>query len=125
MKLQLNGNSLRIGVSRPELERFLAGGPLEETACIDQLSSTALKCALKTALQFPPVKVQYGLRGLTIVLSQEQAKLWSKDGVVGIYSTLNMGLAQPFEIIVEKDFGCIDQVLEMAPDPIGPAPIAA
>ena len=125
MKLRVSGNSLRIGVSRPELERFLAGGPIEDTAYIDELSSSAMKCALKTALQFPPMKVQYGLRGLTIVLSEEQAKIWGRDGMVGIYSTLNIGLAGNFEIIVEKDFGCIDQRLEMAPEPIGPSPIAA
>ena len=125
MKLRVNGNSLRIAVSQPELERFLAGGRIEDTTYVDELSASSLKFALKRALQFPPMKVQYGLRGLTIVLSEEQAKIWGSDGVMGIYSTLNMGIAGRFEVIVEKDFGCIDQVLEMAPEPVGPAPAAA
>jgi hypothetical protein len=130
MKLRMDRHSLRIGVSRIEFERLLLGGRIEDIASLADFSEevapyNAMTYVLRCAGQFPPVKVQYGMRGITIVLSQEQAKLWSRDGVMGIYSTITMGVAEPFEIIVEKDFGCIDQPLQMVPDPIGPAPMAA
>ena len=109
MKLRIKGNSLRLRVSRSELALFQAGGRIEETIHFTAAPEANLTYALESALQASPVTVRYGSREVTVILSRDRARIWEAPSEVGVYTTLDMGPAGSLEVVVEKDFACIDR----------------
>jgi hypothetical protein len=109
MKLRISGNSLRLRVSRSELERFQSGERIEETIHFAAAPEAKLTYALESALQPAPVKVRYGLNEVTVILSEARARIWGMEGEVGVYDTLDIGSVGSLDVIVEKDFACVDR----------------
>jgi hypothetical protein len=109
MKLRIKGNSLRLRVSRSEFAHFQAGGRIEETIRFADAPEARLTYALESAAQSPPVRVQYGFRDVTVILSKEQARTWEAESEVGVYSNLGIGSAGSLAVTVEKDFACLDR----------------
>jgi hypothetical protein len=109
MKLRIKGNSLRLRVSRSELAQFQAEGRIEETIHFTAAPEATLTYALESALRSSPVSVRYGSREVTVILSQDRARIWEAQNEVGVYTTLDMGPAGSLEVVVEKDFACLDR----------------
>jgi hypothetical protein len=109
MKLRIKGNSLRLRVSRSELAHFQAGGRIEETIHFTAAPEATLTYALESALKPSPVTVRYGSREVTVILSKDRARIWGGESEVGVYTTLDMGPAGSLEVVVEKDFACLDR----------------
>jgi hypothetical protein len=109
MKLRIKGNSLRLRVSRSELARFLDGERVEETIQFARAPEASLTYALKSAVQVAPVRVHHKPQLVEIILSEDLAGIWGTEGEVGVYSTLDIGAAGSLEVIVEKDFACLDR----------------
>jgi len=109
MKLRIKGNSLRLRVSRSELAYLQAGGRIEETIRFAEAPEAKLTYALESAAQSLPVRVRYGFHDLTVILSEIQVRIWEGESEVGVYSNLDIGLAGSLEVIVEKDFACLDR----------------
>jgi hypothetical protein len=109
MKLRIKGNSIRLRVSRSELARLQAGGRIEETIHFTAAPGATLTYALESAIKASPVTVRYESREVTVILSEERARIWAAQSEVGVYTTLDMGSAGSLEVVVEKDFACIDR----------------
>ena len=109
MKLRINENSLRLRVSRSELERFQSGERIEQTVHFAAAPEAKLTYALESALQSAPVKVRYESNEVTVVLSEARARIWGVEGEVGVYDTLDIDSAGSLDVIVEKDFACLDR----------------
>jgi hypothetical protein len=109
MKLRIKGNSLRLRVSRSELARFQAGDRIEETIHFAAAPEATLTYALESAFRTSPVAVRYGSREVTVILSKDRARIWSDQSEVGVYTTLDLGPAGSLEVVVEKDFACLDR----------------
>jgi hypothetical protein len=109
MKLRIKGNSLRLRVSRSEFAQFQAGGRIEETIHFTAAPEATLTYALESALRSSPVSVRYGSREVTVILSQDRARIWEGQNEVGVYTTIDMGPAGSLEVVVEKDFACLDR----------------
>jgi hypothetical protein len=109
MKLRIKGNSLRLRVSRPELARFLDGERIEETIHFTRAPEASLTYALESAVQVAPVRVQYESQIVKVIVSEDQASIWGAESQVGVYSSLDIGATGSLEIIVEKDFACLDR----------------
>jgi hypothetical protein len=109
MKLRIKGNSLRLRVSRSELEQFLAGHRVEETIHFAPASQAKLTYALESTLQASAVRVRYRPQEVAVVLSEEQAHAWGKESEVGVYTAVDVGPAGSLEVIIEKDFACLDR----------------
>jgi hypothetical protein len=109
MKLRIKGNSLRLRVSRPELARFLDGERIEETIHFTRAPEASLTYALESAVQVAPVRVQYESQIVKVIVSEDQASIWGAESQVGVYSSLDIGATGSLEVIVEKDFACLDR----------------
>jgi hypothetical protein len=108
MKLRIKENSLRLRISRSELAHLQAGGRIEETIRFAEAPEARLTYALESAVQSSTVRVRYGFHDVTVILSQDQVRVWEAEGEVGIYSNLDIGSAGSLDVIVEKDFACLD-----------------
>jgi hypothetical protein len=109
MKLRIKGNSLRLRVSRSEFARFQAEGRLEETIHFTAAPEATLTYALESALTPSPVTVRYGSGEVTVILSKDRARIWSDESEVGVYTTLDIAPVGSLEVVVEKDFACLDR----------------
>ena len=109
MKLRIKGNSLRLRISRSELARLLDGNRIEETIQFTPVRDSQLSYALVSAVQPAPIRVEYQPQKITVVLAQDRVRVWSLENEIGVYDTLDLGPAGPLEVIVEKDFACLDR----------------
>ena len=109
MKLRIKGNSLRLRVSRSELTRFLSPSRIEETIHFGPGSEAMLTYALESAPLNTEATIRYSPHELTVNISEEQTRKWSEAREVGIYTTVDIGAKGLLEVIIEKDFGCIDR----------------
>jgi hypothetical protein len=109
MKLRIKGNSLRLRVSRSELTRFLAGEEVAETIRFAAAPEAKLTYALARGTQSGVAIVRYCAAEVTVLLSEEQAQRWSQESEVGVYTQVDIAPEGLLELIVEKDFACLDR----------------
>jgi len=109
MKLRIKGNSLRLRVSKSELARLLEDGYIEDAIQLMAAPDAKLTYTLATAIQSHPLRVQCQSHGIMVTLSKEQANAWASAAEVGVYETLSLGAAGSLDVIVEKDFACLDR----------------
>jgi len=109
MKLRMTGNSVRLRVGRSELARFLQEGHIEETIRFAPPPHGTFTWALELG---PPGSAKAAVRyvpcDLAVVVTLEQVDLWREGDPVGIYSKVDLGDGRKLELIVEKDFACLD-----------------
>jgi hypothetical protein len=109
MKLRIKGNSLRLRVSRSELIRFLAGEEVAETIRFAAAPEAKLTYALARGTQSGAAIVRYRPQEVTVLLSEEQTQSWSQESEVGVYTQVDIAPQGLLELMVEKDFACLDR----------------
>ena len=109
MKLRINGNSLRLRVSRSELTRFLSSNRIEDTIHFGPAPEAKLTYALESTATNSATIVRYSPQELTVRISEDQARTWSEAGEVGIYTAVDIGSEGLLEVVIEKDFACLDR----------------
>ena len=108
MKLRIKGNSLRLRLTRSELERIVLGDRIEETIQFSSAKHARLTYALESSKDSKAVSVRYLPQEVTVILSEEQVLTWSDANNVGVYASVDIGEEGSLGIAVEKDFACLD-----------------
>jgi len=109
MKLRIKGNSLRLRVTRSELQRLLEGAAVAETIHFGPHPDESLTYALVSGAQADSVNVLYRDRIVTVSISDDQLRGWSHEDQVGVYAAIDLGTAGALEVAIEKDFACLDR----------------
>jgi hypothetical protein len=109
MKLRIKGDSLRLRVSRSEVERLLAGACLEETIHFAPEACAKFTYALQREASATRTTVQYVGNKVTILIPADQANAWGVTDQVGIAEDISLGALGSLALLVEKDFACLDQ----------------
>ncbi len=112
MKLRIKGNSVRWRVSRSELAKLERGDVIEDTVHFSPRPEARLTYRLQPARQPEPVRVEWASQTLTVVLSEQQIRSWSKETEIGIYDSIDLGMHGSLQVAIEKDFACIDRTDE-------------
>jgi hypothetical protein len=100
MKLRLQGNSVRLRLTRSEVARLRETGLMEES--VDFGAGAALAYRLQTRLEPGAMETAYRQGILTVSISKEAAQSWAGSEEVGLYSQFGA-----LAISVEKDFRCL------------------
>ena len=53
--------------------------------------------------------VRYNSQEITVLLSEGHIQEWSDANQVGVYTSVDIGPEGPLDLIVEKDFACLDR----------------
>lgn len=112
MKLRIKGNSLRLRVTRPELDRLMNDGRIEETITFAPDDRSSLTYALEHAATASAPTVRFAPSSLEVLIPTHQAQQWSLGEDVGIYSAVDIGPRGSLELIIEKDFSCLHGTAE-------------
>ena len=110
MKLRLHGNSVRLRLSRSEVERLRDTGLVEES--LDFGGGEALAYRLQSRPEPGPARAEFRQGTMTISVSAEAAQAWAASDDVGVYAQ-----SGALAISIEKDFRCLTRPLdEQEPD---------
>jgi hypothetical protein len=109
MKLRIKGNSLRLRVSRSEVARLLEGERVEETIHFAPQAIAKLTYALERDMSAVALTVRYTDDDLTVSIPAEQAIRWCLTNQVGIVESISLGTMGSLDLLIEKDFACLDR----------------
>lgn len=109
MKVRIQGNSLRLRVSRSEVARLLSGDCLEETIYFAPDPAARFTFALQQESRVRRPAVHYAGNRVTISIPPDQANAWDVSDEVGIAEEVALGDFGSLALLIEKDFACLDR----------------
>ena len=107
MKLRIKGNSLRLRITRPELDRLMNEGRIEETIAFASDDRSRLTYSLEHVATSSAPTVRFSPPSLEVRIPTAQAQQWSMGDDVGIYAAIGLGERGSLELMIEKDFACL------------------
>jgi len=108
MKLRIKGNSLRLRVSRSEVARILRLERVEETIHFALHPNAKLTYALKQEQSVRALTVGYAEGEVTVLVPAALANTWCSTDLVGIAGSVSLGMIGSLDLLIEKDFACLD-----------------
>lgn len=107
MKLRIKGNSLRLRITRPEIDRLMNEGRVEETISFAPDDRSRLTYSLEHTATTSLPTVRFVPPSLEVRIPTPQAQKWSLGDDVGIHATIDLGPKGSLDLLLEKDFACI------------------
>jgi hypothetical protein len=109
MKIRIQGNSLRIRVGRSELADFPHGGRIENAVQFTPVPEAKLTYALEVSTaDTTQTQVRYSPQEVAVIVAPRQVVQWSLETEVGVYTQVPIGAGDSLQVIVEKDFACLE-----------------
>lgn len=108
MKIRIKGNSIRIRLTRSEVDRFGKDGLIEEHT---QFGPSQLAYALKQQPQ-ESMSASFENNTVTVVMPAKWAEEWINTERVGYEYTMPLPNGEELYLLVEKDFVCLDNTTE-------------
>ena len=105
MKLRLNGNSLRLRLTRPEVMGLCEAGTVEQS--VDFGLGTVLIYRIQSRGVTDPIHAVFCNHSITVCVPPESVAIWAAADEVGLY-----GQQGALNIAVEKDFRCLTRRLD-------------
>lgn len=124
MKLRIQGNSLRLRISKSELAKFVETGRLQETVYFGPEQGSELTYILARDGNRPGLDVEASAGQVKVIVPANTARAWAESERVGIEGHVDLGARGKLSILIEKDFACIDRSDEENADTF-PNPLAA
>jgi hypothetical protein len=108
MKIRIKGSSLRFRVTQSELARLTSEGRIDETIYFSPSEDSRLTYALEHQSSSASTTLRYQPPEVAIVLSTADLRHWAESNQVGIYGAADLGIHGVLDLLVEKDFACLD-----------------
>jgi hypothetical protein len=108
MKLRITNNSIRLRLLRSEVTELVKSGRIEETIHFTSDRQPALTYALEKRIGLMCMQLRYESSEVTILLPNGEAEAWATGNQVGIYAVVDHGKNGTLNLVVEKDFACLD-----------------
>ena len=108
MKIRIKGNSIRIRLTKSEVDIFGAKGFIEEYT---EFGTTQLSYALKQNNQ-PSMSAVFENNKVTVLMPTVWAEEWLATERVGYENNIPLSNGKELYVLVEKDFVCLDNTTE-------------
>ena len=105
MKIRIKGKSIRLRLSRSEVDTLATQGYVEERT---EFFNSTLTYALQAKDEIDNLKADFSENTITMFVPKAWAANWNKDETVGFSHTLNLPTGSTLSLLMEKDFKCID-----------------
>ena len=110
MKLRIKDNSIRIRLTRSEVEKFAADGYIAaHTVFMDKRFSYALQAVNNDSEH---LTASYHSDVITMHVPETLKKLWTETERVGFDAWMPVEDGQKLYLLLEKDFKCLDETME-------------
>ncbi|MCC9167713.1 DUF7009 family protein [Pontibacter harenae] len=108
MKIRILGNSIRFRLREPEVQQFQRSGNVTETTTFGPEPTDQIKFVLEQSVE-TELAINYNLGTTIIKVPKHLAEEWVGTNLVGFEGTVVTGKGQRIELLVEKDFVCLDR----------------
>ena len=105
MKIRIKGNSIRIRLSRTEVDSFGSGGYLEERT---EFGNGAFVYALQSRDDIADLAATFADDKITVMVPAAITKEWTTTEIVGFDHNMDIGEEKQLFLLIEKDFKCVD-----------------
>jgi len=109
MKIRIKGNSIRYRLTKSEVETFCKTGRFEETT---DFGNTKFIYALQAKEGITVLDARFEGNAITLFLEQSKSNDWFKTNQVGFSHRINRPNGTTLELLLEKDFVCMDETVE-------------
>lgn len=107
MKLRIRDNSLRLRLTRSEVEKIGQGQSVISSIQLGDREESSLSYCLRYSEQIQAVRVSFEHKLILVEIPKECARVWALGNDVGIYSEQQCGNNKTLIILIEKDFFCL------------------
>jgi hypothetical protein len=105
MKIRIRGNSLRIRISRSEVDQFGIEGYLHEST---ELVNGMFRYALREKAGITDLEAAFEDQVMTMYVPAGIPAQWAKNERVGYSNDMDLGNGRTLFLLLEKDFKCLD-----------------
>ena len=109
MKIRIKGNSVRLRLTKPEVETFCKEGRYEESTVF---GSKPLTYVLEGKPGINEPEANYIEDKIIVYLPKEELAIWPNSNRVGYSNSVDWNDTRTLSILVEKDFTCLDNTIE-------------
>jgi hypothetical protein len=109
MKLRIKGNSLRLRLSKPEVERLAVDKYLEDRT---SFGNNTFSYALQSKDDDDKLSAVFAGGKITVFIPGVIIKDWAVNNVTGFNNKQQANDPTSLYILVEKDFKCVDETTE-------------
>lgn len=109
MKLRIKGNSLRIRLTKTEVNTISTTGYLEEETLF---GNTKLVYALQRVDEGNALTATLEQNKITVFVPAALTKDWPENNIVGFEANMPIADNKTLYLLVEKDFVCLDHTNE-------------
>jgi hypothetical protein len=108
MKIRIYGNSVRIRLSRSEVEKFGKEGYLEDKT---EFGDSNLIYALQSKPNGNDLSASFDGNKITMFVPEKLQREWTGSEKVGYEANMPIGNDKTLYLLLEKDFKCIDNTM--------------
>lgn len=108
MKIRIRGNSVRLRLTKSEVDKFAADGYIEEQT---QFGASTLTYALKR-VSSEKMTATFLDNTIILMLPEAQAEAWCTSEKVGYDALMSVGEGNELYLLLEKDYKCLDNTDE-------------
>jgi hypothetical protein len=105
VKLRIQDNSIRLRLTRTEVERLNADGDVTATASFPGGSS--LRYAVRRSAAARKLAAQFDAAGITVTIPALTVRDWAETEQVSIEGDETLEGSDTLAILIEKDFACL------------------
>ena len=109
MKIRIKGNSIRIRLTKTEVDYFGTSGYLEEKT---EFGNSELVYALQSKANINEISANFEGNTITVSLPELECKDWVETERIGLENKMDIGMGKQLFLLIEKDFVCLDNTLE-------------
>lgn len=109
MKIRIKGNSVRFRLTKTEVQSLCERGIAREKTAFNESNFVY---AVKVSDQYDNLHASFLNLGIILFLPKEIINDWYLNDQVGFYHTQTLEEGQKLELILEKDFVCMDESTE-------------
>ena len=109
MKLRIKGNSIRLRLSKAEVEKLVSDGFVEEQTTF---INTAFRYSLQTEVGIKQMSASFEQGRMDVIIPEIFIKDWAANEVVGFDGYMPINGTESLYILIEKDFKCLANAAE-------------
>lgn len=107
MKLRIRGNTLRLRLSRGEVNALAERGEVREGIAFGSAASERLGYAIVALEEAEKTSARLSTGSIEVLVPRALAREWAANETVGFEADQALGAGLSLHILVEKDFACL------------------
>ncbi len=109
MKLRIKGNSIRIRLSKTEVDELVSGSPQSDST---SFGNSSFSYNVQVVNSGESLTAGYQDNIITLYVPASLIKDWSRNSVVGFEAMMPLENSGHLHLLLEKDFKCLDKTTE-------------